>query len=141
MKASLTHFAQTKKKRSTRRQLDSSDLIDAETPTTNGGIGAQQMDVDVKPAIPNMDLNFVDDDELQAALARARRRKLNKAKIPKAEEIAEQRKSSMTCLNLFRIKLTFFLNLSGSKKKGGTGSSRGDTRSRSLGAKTRCARI
>ena len=137
MKAPLTHFAQTKKKRSTRRQLDSSDLIDAETPTTNG---AQQMDVDVKPAIPNMDLNFVDDDELQAALARARRRKLNKAKIPKAEEIAEQRKSSMTCLNLFRIKLTF-LNLSGSKKKGGTGSSRGDTRSRSLGAKTRCARI
>jgi len=50
------------------------------------------MDVDVKPVIPNMDANFIDDDELQAALAQARRKKLNKVKIPKAEEIAEQGK-------------------------------------------------
>ena len=51
------------------------------------------MDVDVKPMIPNMNANFVDDDELQAALAQARRRKLSKTKILKAEEIAEQSKS------------------------------------------------
>jgi U4/U6.U5 tri-snRNP-associated protein 1 len=51
------------------------------------------MDVDVKPATPNMDVNFVDDDELQAALAQARRKILNKTKILKTEEIAEQRKS------------------------------------------------
>ena len=87
----LIHFVQTKKKRSTRRQPETSDLIDAVLPATNG---AQEMDVDVKPAIPNMDANFIDDDELQAALAQARRRKLNKAKIPKAEEIAEQGKST-----------------------------------------------
>lgn len=47
------------------------------------------MDVDVKPVIPNMDANFVDDDDLQAVLAQARRRKLTKkAKTMTAEEIA-----------------------------------------------------
>ena len=53
------------------------------------------MEVDVKPVIPNMDANFVDDDDLQAVLAQSRRRKLNKPKIMTAEEIAEKRKLLM----------------------------------------------
>lgn len=50
-----------------------------------------EMDVDdVKPVIPNMDANFVDDDDLQAALAKARRRKTTKVKVLSAEEIADR---------------------------------------------------
>ena len=43
------------------------------------------MDVDVKPLAPvrNLDANFVDDDDLQASLARARRAKtMRKPVIP-----------------------------------------------------------
>lgn len=42
-----------------------------------------KMQVDEKPIVPrqrNLDVNFVDDDELQAALARSRRAKLQKPK-------------------------------------------------------------
>ena len=56
---------------------------------------SEQMDVDVKPAPRqrNLDDNFVDDDELQAALARARRAKtMRKPVIPTQEEIARRRK-------------------------------------------------
>ncbi|TRM64687.1 SART-1 protein [Schizophyllum amplum] len=50
------------------------------------------MDVDIKPIARerNLDANFVDDDELQAALARSRRAKLNKAKKLKPEELAKK---------------------------------------------------
>ena len=59
---------QTKKKRSSRRQAEDSGI----EPTSADG-----MDVDVKPLVPvrNLDANFVDDDDLQASLARARRAK------------------------------------------------------------------
>ena len=54
-----------------------------------------EMDVDEKPIVPrvrNLDDNFVDDDELQAALARARREKtMRKPKLLTAEEIARKR--------------------------------------------------
>ncbi|KAI0661732.1 SART-1 protein [Cubamyces menziesii] len=76
----------TKKKRPTRRvNAEESDI-----PPVNG---EDQMQVDEKPIVPrqrNLDVNFVDDDELQAALARSRRAKLQKPKKLSPEEIAKQ---------------------------------------------------
>ena len=75
----------TKKKRPSRRVAEDSDI-----PPVNG---EDQMQVDEKPIIPrprNLDANFVDDDELQAALARSRRAKLQKPKKLSPEEIARQ---------------------------------------------------
>ncbi|KAF8739411.1 hypothetical protein AX14_009782 [Amanita brunnescens Koide BX004] len=80
----------TKKKRPSRRVPNESD----EKPNGDG------MEVDEKPIVPvererNLNVNFVDDDELQAALARSRRAKLHKTKkmTPEqlAQKIAEQR--------------------------------------------------
>jgi U4/U6.U5 tri-snRNP-associated protein 1 len=54
------------------------------------------MDVDVKPILPrerDLNVNFVDDDDLQAALARTRRAKL-KAKKLTPEEIAKKSTST-----------------------------------------------
>jgi U4/U6.U5 tri-snRNP-associated protein 1 len=51
------------------------------------------MEVDQKPIVPRpreLDANFVDDDELQAALARSRRAKLHKLKKLSPEEIARK---------------------------------------------------
>ncbi|KAG6873938.1 hypothetical protein C0995_008977 [Termitomyces sp. Mi166 len=76
----------TKKRRPSRRVAESEPVAD------------DQMDVDEKPIAPrvrNLDTNFVDDDDLQAALARSRKAKLHKAKkmTPEqlAQKIAEQR--------------------------------------------------
>lgn len=55
------------------------------------------MQVDEKPIIPrqrNLDSNFVDDDELQAALARSRRAKTQKPKRISPEELARRSKYS-----------------------------------------------
>ena len=53
-----------------------------------------KMDIDEKPILPrvrNLDVNFVDDDELQDALARARRAKtMRRPKLLTAEEIAKK---------------------------------------------------
>jgi U4/U6.U5 tri-snRNP-associated protein 1 len=60
----------------------------AEIPATNlAGEDAIGMDIDVKPELPNLDTNFVDDDDLQTVLARSRRRKVRKMKTS-PEEIA-----------------------------------------------------
>ena len=79
-------YIQTKKKRASRRiNAEESDI-----PPVNG---QDQMQVDEKPIVPrprNLDANFVDDDELQAALARSRRAKLQKPKKLSPEEIARQ---------------------------------------------------
>lgn len=82
LRSSLT-LHQSKKKRSTRRVVEDSDI------TIPVG---DQMDIDVKPVVPrarDLDVNFVDDDELQAALASARRAKI-KAKKISPEEIAQR---------------------------------------------------
>ena len=82
LRASLT-LHQNKKKRSTRRVAEDSDII---VPVDD------QMEIDVKPVVPrvrDLDVNFVDDDELQAALASARRAKI-KAKKISPEEIAKR---------------------------------------------------
>ena len=73
---------QTKKKRQTRRAAEDSDIIPV----------GDQMEIDVQPVVPrvrNLDANFVDDDELQAALASARRAKIKMKKIS-PEEIAQR---------------------------------------------------
>lgn len=50
------------------------------------------MDVDVAPTpmVRNLDANFVDDDELQAALARSRKAKLHKTKKISPEDLAKK---------------------------------------------------
>jgi U4/U6.U5 tri-snRNP-associated protein 1 len=51
------------------------------------------MEVDEKPVVPrtrDLDTNFVDDDELQAALTRSRRAKIHKQKKLSPEEIARK---------------------------------------------------
>lgn len=63
-----------------------------------------EMDVDQKPIVPrvrDLDANFVDDDELQAALARSRRAKLHKAKKVTPEELAQ--KSTYLLLSLHAL--------------------------------------
>lgn len=62
------------------------------------------MDVDEKPTTfvrreRNLDVNFVDDDELQAALARSRRSKARKINKLSPEEIA-QRGMLMTLVDI-----------------------------------------
>ncbi|KXN89099.1 U4/U6.U5 tri-snRNP-associated protein 1 [Leucoagaricus sp. SymC.cos] len=93
----------TKKKRSSRRAPDVSEPIDV-----------SQMEVDEKPIIPiqrerDLNANFVDDDELQAALARSRRAKLNKPKKLSPEElakrVAEQRAQEEASSNDTNIKV------------------------------------
>ncbi|KAJ7756440.1 SART-1 family-domain-containing protein [Mycena maculata] len=76
----------TKKKRSSRRAPEAEPVPD------------DQMEVDEKPVVPrarDLDANFVDDDDLQAVLARSRKAKLHKATkmTPEqlAQKIAEQR--------------------------------------------------
>lgn len=83
-------LSQTKKRRPSRRIVEDSAI-----PPVDG----DQMQVDEKPIVPrqrNLDTNFVDDDELQAALARSRRAKLQKTKKLSPEDIA--RKSKPTSL-------------------------------------------
>ncbi|KAF7327812.1 hypothetical protein MKEN_00361000 [Mycena kentingensis (nom. inval.)] len=69
-----------KKKRASRRVPESDAAAD------------DQMDVDQKPIARerNMDTNFVDDDDLQAALARSRKAKLHKANKMTPEQIAQK---------------------------------------------------
>lgn len=82
---------QTKKKRPSRRVAEESEV------PVNGD---DAMQVDEKPIVPrqrNLDTNFVDDDELQAALARSRRAKLQKTKKLSPEEIARRSESFFCC--------------------------------------------
>ncbi|KAJ7903509.1 SART-1 family-domain-containing protein [Mycena olivaceomarginata] len=71
----------TKKKRSSRRAPEAD------------AVPTDQMDVDQKPIVPlvrDLDANFVDDDDLQAALARSRKAKLRKATKMSPEELARK---------------------------------------------------
>ncbi|KZT20148.1 SART-1 protein [Neolentinus lepideus HHB14362 ss-1] len=75
----------TKKKRSSRRIEQDPELQHI----SNG----DAMEIVEKPIVPrprNIDANFVDDDELQSALARSRRAKIKKAKKLSPEEIAQK---------------------------------------------------
>lgn len=54
------------------------------------------MDVDEKPIVPrtrDLDANFVDDDDLQAALARSRKAKVLKVKKLTPEQLAQTSKA------------------------------------------------
>ncbi|KAJ3906720.1 SART-1 family-domain-containing protein [Lentinula edodes] len=71
----------TKKKRPNRRVPAEAELAPED-----------EMDIDPTPVprVPDLDVNFVDDDELQAALARSRRAKLAKPKKVTPEELARR---------------------------------------------------
>ncbi|EIW83719.1 SART-1-domain-containing protein [Coniophora puteana RWD-64-598 SS2] len=76
----------TKKKRSSRRAP-----VDSELGAADGDENG--MDVDEKPVAlrpRDLDANFVDDDDLQAALARSRRAKIHKPRKLAPEEIARR---------------------------------------------------
>ena len=63
------------------------------------------MQVDEKPIVPlqrNLDSNFVDDDDLQAALAGSRRAKLQKPKKLSPEEVARKSESFNFMMMLHR---------------------------------------
>ncbi|PPQ85384.1 hypothetical protein CVT25_006415 [Psilocybe cyanescens] len=70
----------TKKKRPSRRVPADNEL------------SKDPMDVDepIVPMVRNLDANFVDDDELQAALARSRKAKLHKTKKISPEDLAKK---------------------------------------------------
>ena len=51
------------------------------------------VDQPVVPIVRDLDANFVDDDELQAALARSRNAKLRKTKKLSPEELAKKSES------------------------------------------------
>ncbi|KAI6165801.1 SART-1 family-domain-containing protein [Pisolithus thermaeus] len=78
----------TKKKRLARRvAIDGDDGVGADAEDKN------QMEVDQKPLVPRpreLDANFVDDDELQVALARSRRAKIHKPKMLTPQEVARK---------------------------------------------------
>lgn len=93
---------QTKKKRSSRRVPIDNVILD--------GDAMDQMEVDEKPVVPRtreLDANFVDDDELQAALARQRRAKIHKAKKLSPEEIA-RKSGSTSSLHVIHCYLSAF---------------------------------
>ena len=59
------------------------------------------MDVDrLVPQMRNLDGNFVDDDDLQAVLARSRKAKLHRANKLSPEEVARQ-SESFSCIMSF----------------------------------------
>ncbi|EPQ54376.1 hypothetical protein GLOTRDRAFT_106644 [Gloeophyllum trabeum ATCC 11539] len=75
----------TKKKRPSRRVEQDPEIRPVQDDN--------QMEIDEKSVAPrarNLDANFVDDDELQSALARSRRAKIKKAKKLTPEEIAQK---------------------------------------------------
>jgi len=64
------------------------------------------MDVDqrIVPLVRDLDANFVDDDELQAALARSRQAKLRKTKKLSPEDLARKSGCSL-CMPLMRLNI------------------------------------
>ncbi|TFY60449.1 hypothetical protein EVJ58_g5150 [Rhodofomes roseus] len=73
--------------------IDYAKNIESADYMKEGDVGFKKPKVDEKPIVPrprNLDTNFVDDDELQAALARSRRAKLQKSKKLSPEGIARR---------------------------------------------------
>ncbi|KAL0573698.1 hypothetical protein V5O48_008269 [Marasmius crinis-equi] len=84
-------FKKSKKKRPSRRAPAEAELADE-----------NDMEVEQQPIVRDLDANFVDDDELQAALARSRRAKLNKPKKLSPEELAKKSKHPVSVLRAAR---------------------------------------
>jgi U4/U6.U5 tri-snRNP-associated protein 1 len=87
---------QTKKKRPSRRVRDDEDpQSTSAAAAANGGTNGGAMEVDQKPMTKrevDLNVNFVDDEDLQAALARQRRAKMKERKVLKIEDIAKRGK-------------------------------------------------
>ena len=68
--------------------------------------GDEKMQVEEKPIIPearDLDVNFVDDDDLQAVLARSRKAKLWKPQKLSPEEVAKKSRSLFAVTALLHI--------------------------------------
>ena len=79
---------QKKKRHNNKRVIESS--VDGAPSTADGD---EKMQVDEKPIISearDLDVNFVDDDDLQAVLARSRKAKLRKPQKLSPEEVAKK---------------------------------------------------
>ena len=79
------------------------------------------MEIDIKPVVPrvrDLDVNFVDDDELQAALASSRRAKIKIKKVS-PEEIARRGQFSVP-VNLFIMLMTNQISCGGTRTFGGS---------------------
>lgn len=89
---------QAKKKRPSRRAPAESEHPD------------EAMDVDqrIVPLVRDLDANFVDDDELQAALARSRQAKLRKTKKLSPEDLARKSGYSLY-MSLMRLNIERFI--------------------------------
>ncbi|MCJ1354959.1 MAG: hypothetical protein MMC33_004949 [Icmadophila ericetorum] len=87
-----------KAKKSRQKAVDEDDIFPSIENTNGAGQGADSMDIDnsnsFKPAAPsrsyNGNVSFVDDDDLQASLAKQRREALKKRKKIKPEDLARQ---------------------------------------------------
>jgi U4/U6.U5 tri-snRNP-associated protein 1 len=81
-------FKKPKKKKRANRRVVESELPAGEQEQQED----DQMAVDSAPSRPlkNLDTNFVDDDELQAALARSRKAKMKKVVKLTPEELAQR---------------------------------------------------
>jgi U4/U6.U5 tri-snRNP-associated protein 1 len=80
-----------KKKRHNNKRVIESSMRDA----SGTADGDEKMQVDEKPIIPearDLDVNFVDDDDLQAVLARSRKAKLRKPQKLSPEDVARKSK-------------------------------------------------
>ena len=85
---------QQKKKRHNNKRIIESSMDDV--PGTADG--DEKMQVDEKSIIPearDLDVNFVDDDDLQAALARSRKAKLRKPQKLSPEEVVKKSEFSV----------------------------------------------
>jgi hypothetical protein len=107
----LTIYLQTKKKRPSRRVptgLEDDSL--ATGVITEPSEPSNKMDIDQKTSAPppDLDANFVDDEQLQAALSRSRRQKVRKAKIS-PEEIAQQSKPLRFILDDYSLVISVYI--------------------------------
>ena len=86
------------KKPKTKKKRANARVVEADPEQAAAAAAAEAMDVDEKPDVArrrttDLDVNFVDDDDLQASLARARQAKIRKGPKPEAiaARIAEER--------------------------------------------------
>lgn len=86
----MTLHLQTKKKKTSRRAPADVELADPAVEPAQEPDVKMQLDAPSVPRQRDMDANFIDDEDLQAALARSRRQKVKRVKVT-PEQIAAQR--------------------------------------------------
>jgi hypothetical protein len=98
-------FKKPKKKKRANQRIVQSDLPEVKEEE-------DKMEVDTSGPSRNLDTNFVDDDELQAALARSRKAKMKKVPKLTPEEIAKRSESTV----VYNVYLLTWLQLQRKRK-------------------------